>query len=284
MNVLMPTSRELLSTVLQRLAFDGGRPLPAPDLVTTGYPSLDRLLAGGLRRGELVIVGGDAGSGKTSLVMGIAIRAAVAGHPVLILTHESTVERCWERLVSAESGVTQVALRTGILPSGGVDALKSAADVLRRLPISVERAPHGPALLAERLDAGELPALVIIDGLAAVDQPPRPVAEAHAQVVRLAKRAAVDHDVVVLLTAPLTTDHAQNPPPRPTLHEFGVLGAAACVSDVVMGIFREALYDDAPDVAGAFEVHVLKHRAAPSAFTDLHIEPGAGRVEDLLES
>ena len=280
----MPTSRELLSTVLQRLASDDTRPLPAPDLVTTGYASLDRLLAGGLRRGELAVLGGDAGAGKTSLVLGIAIRAAVAGHPVVIMTHESTVERCWERLVAAESGVTQVALRTGIMPTGGVDALKSAADVLRRLPIGIERAPHTPALLAERLDAGELPALVIIDGLATLDQPPRPVAEAHAQAIRLAKRAAVDHDVVVLVTAPLSSDRAKHPPPRPTLHDFGVLGAAASVADVVVGIFREALYDDAPDVAGAFEVHVLKHRAAASAFADLYIEPGAGRVEDLIES
>jgi replicative DNA helicase len=63
-----------------------------------------------------------------------------------------------------------------------------------------------------------------------------------------------------------------------------MLGAAASVADVVIGIFREALYDDAPDVAGAFEVHVLKHRASPSAFADLYIEPGSGRVEDLIES
>jgi len=280
----MPTSRELLSTVLQRLASEDTRPLPAPDLVTTGYPSLDRLLAGGLRRGELAVLGGDAGSGKTALVLGIAIRAAVAGHAVVIMTHESTVERCWERLVAAESGVTQIALRTGIMPTGGMEALKSAADVLRRLPISVERAPHTPALLGERLDVGDLPALVIIDGLATLDQPPRPVAEAQAQVIRLAKRAAVDHDVVVLLTAPLSSDPTQRPTPRPTLHDYGVRGTAASVADVVMGIFREALYDGAPDVAVAFEVHVLKHRAAASAFTDLYIEPGAGRVEDLIES
>jgi replicative DNA helicase len=74
------------------------------------------------------------------------------------------------------------------------------------------------------------------------------------------------------------------PPPRPVLSDYGVLGAAANAADVVLGIFREALYDDAPDVAGAFEVHLLKHRAAASAFTDLYIEPGAGRVEDLIES
>jgi len=280
----MPTSRELLSGVLLRLAADGVVPTAAPDLLTTGYPSLDRVLAGGFRRGELAVVGGDAGSGKTALVLGVAIRAAVAGFPVLILTHESSVEQCWERLVSAESGVNHVALRTGLLPKGGADALRSAADVLRRLPISVERAPYTPAQLAERLEQDSLPALVIVDGLAGYEQPPTPVAEALAQVVRLAKRVAVEQEIVVLLTAPLQANRMFSPPPRPALADFGMSGAAAAVADAVLGIYREALYDDTPDVAGAFEVHVLKHRATINTFADLYIEPGAGRVEDLIES
>ncbi len=278
----MTTSREFLTTVLKRLATDEGKPLPSPDLITTGYPSLDRLLAGGLRRGELTVVLGDAGAGKTALALGIAIRAAVAGYPVLILTHESSVERSWERLLTAESGVSQIGMRTGVLPSGAGDALKSAADVLRRLPITVERAPNSASGLGERLDDGGLPALVIVDGLAAIDQPPRPAAEAQAQAIRSAKRVAVDQDVAVLLSASISTDRSHALPPRPTLSDAPV--TAAAVADVVLGIFREALYDDAPDVAGAFEVHVLKHRAAPGTFTDLYIEPGAGRVEDLIES
>ena len=278
----MPTSRELLSSVLQRLADDERQPSPAPDLVTTGYPSLDRLLAGGLRLGELTVVIGDAGAGKTALALGIAIRAAVAGHQVLILTHESSVERCWERLVTAESGVSQIAIRTGVLPAGAADSLKSAADVLRRLPISVERAPYTATLLGERLDAGVSQPLVIIDGLAGIDQTPRLVAEAHAQTIRTAKRVAVEQNVAVLLTAPMASDRTLSLPPRPTLSDAS--GTAAAVADVVLGIFREALYDDAPDVAGAFEAHLLKHRAAPSTFADLYIEPGAGRVEDLIES
>lgn len=279
----MTTSKELLATVLHRLASES-RPAPAADLVSTGYPSLDRLLAGGLRRGELAVLGGDTGAGKTALALGIAIRAAVQGVPVLILTHESSLEQCWERIVSAESGVTHIALRTGVLPSGGADALRSAADVLRRLPITVERAPHSPTLLAERLEDQALPPLVLVDGLAGLDQPPRPVAEAHAQAIRLSKRVAVDQGVAVLLTAPLAADRTLRPPPRPALADFAMLGAAASVADAVLGVFREALYDDAPDVAGAFEVHVLKHRSAPIAFADLYIEPGAGRVEDLIES
>jgi replicative DNA helicase len=278
----MPTSRELLAGVLQRLASDD-KPTPSADLITTGYPSLDRLLAGGLRRGELCVLGGDAGSGKTALAFGIAIRAAVAGIPVLILSHEASEALCWERLMTAESGVTQVGVRTGVLPAGAAESLQSAADVLRRMPITVEQAPGSPALLDERMDADDLQPLVILDGLAAVDHAPGPHAEAQAHMVRLTKRLAVEHGVAVLLTAPLATDRSQVPPPRPVLSDFGALGAVASVADVVLGVYREALYDDAPDVAGAFDVHVLKHRAAPRAFTDLYIEPGAGRVEDLIE-
>jgi hypothetical protein len=171
-----------------------------------------------------------------------------------------------------------------VLPNGGADALRSAADVLRRLPITVEPAPHTPVTLAERLDLADLPALVIVDGLAGLDQPPRPVAEAQAQAIRIAKRTAVEQDVAVLLTAPLVSERGLGPPPRPRLSEYGMLGTAAAVADAVLSIFREALYDDAPDVSGAFEVHLLKHRSAPATFADLYIEPGAGRVEDLIES
>ena len=52
---------------------------PALDTVATGFASLDRVLAGGLRRRDLVILGGDVGSGKSALALGIAIRAAEAG-------------------------------------------------------------------------------------------------------------------------------------------------------------------------------------------------------------
>ncbi|MCU0627592.1 MAG: hypothetical protein MUF21_14075, partial [Gemmatimonadaceae bacterium] len=95
------------------------------------------------------------------------------------------------------------------------------------------------------------------------------------------KRAAVARDCAVLVTAPMTVQSAYVPPPRPALADFGALGAVAAVADVVLAVYREALYDDAPDVAGAFEVHALKHRSARRAHADLYIEPAAGRVEDL---
>ncbi len=275
------SSHPVLARLVHRLA--GDRPLPAGDLVTTGYPSLDRLLGGGLRRGELTVVGGDAGAGSTALALGIGLRAAVAGHGTLVLTHEASPERTWERLLAAESGVSHVALRTGVLPVDGAAQLRAAAEVLGALPLRVEPAPAAPAALAARLDddADILPPLVVIDGLAGIEAPPRPAAEAQAQAVRAAKRAAVARDAAVLLVAPLAVPAGFRPPPRPVLGDFGALGAVATLADVVLAVYRDALYDDAPDVAGAFEVHLLKHRFARRAHADLFIEPAAGRVEDL---
>jgi replicative DNA helicase len=275
------TPHPVLARLVHRLA--GERPHPAPELVTTGYPSLDRLLAGGLRRGELAILGGDAGAGTTALALGIALRAAVAGHAVLVLSHEATPERLWERLLAAESGVTHLAMRSGVLTTGQATALRDAATVLAGLPLRIEVAPGGATALAARLDddADVLPPLVIVDGLAGIDAPPRPVAEAQAQAVRAAKRAAVTRDAALLLTAPLLVNPAFRPPPRPALGDFAALGAIAQVADVVLAVHREGLHDDAPDVAGAFEVHALKHRFTRGAHADLYIEPAAGRVEDL---
>jgi replicative DNA helicase len=275
------STHPVLARLVHRLA--GDRPTAAADLVTTGYPSLDRLLGGGLRRGELAVLGGDAGAGSTALALGLALRAAVAGHGVLVVTHESTPERAWERLLAAESGVSHVALRTGVLPADGAAQLRAAAEVLAPLPLRIETAPTTPAALAARLedDAEVLPPLVVIDGLAALEAPPRPAAEAQAQAVRAAKRAAVLRDAAVVLVAPLAVPAGFRPPPRPTLADFGALGTIATVADAVVAVYRDGLYDDAPDVAGAFEVHLLKHRATRPGHADLYIEPAAGRVEDL---
>src|SRR5207245_1104250 len=49
---------------------DQQRPGELPgDTVPTGFPSVDRILGGGLRRRDLVVLGGDVGSGKSALAL-----------------------------------------------------------------------------------------------------------------------------------------------------------------------------------------------------------------------
>ena len=59
----------------------------------TGIPELDRVLGGGLVPGSLVLVGGDPGIGKSTLVLQVARALAAAGRRVLYVAGEESDEQ-----------------------------------------------------------------------------------------------------------------------------------------------------------------------------------------------
>src|SRR5207302_9635435 len=70
-----PPSPEALVTRV-----DQQRPGDVPnDTSPTGFPSIDRLLGSGLRRRDLVVLGGDIGSGKSALALALALRVPPRG-------------------------------------------------------------------------------------------------------------------------------------------------------------------------------------------------------------
>lgn len=72
--------------------------------IPTGYSPLDDVLQGGMRTGDLLILGGRPGSGKTAMAMQWAHHAAVAGYPVLIASLEHDPSDLLERLLLLEVG------------------------------------------------------------------------------------------------------------------------------------------------------------------------------------
>src|SRR2546428_8318377 len=79
----------------------------AGDTVPTGFPSVDRLLGGGLRRRDLIVLGGDVGSGKSALALGIALRVAQqeAGPGVAFFSGEMHEGRLMERALAVQGRV-----------------------------------------------------------------------------------------------------------------------------------------------------------------------------------
>ena len=123
---------------------------PDGDTVPTGFASLDRLLAGGLRRRDLVVLAGDVGSGKSALALGIAIRAASAGTPTLYFSGEMGPERVMERALALEARVSVDDLRQGRLDDAARAAVGAAAVRLRGVPAAGEAAPRRRFRRSER--------------------------------------------------------------------------------------------------------------------------------------
>jgi replicative DNA helicase len=74
----------------------------------TGFSPLDHYLSGGFRSGDLVLLGGPQGLGKTALALQIARNAARSGRPVVYFSYEHDHESMLARLVALEAGLTDV--------------------------------------------------------------------------------------------------------------------------------------------------------------------------------
>ena len=281
----MPRITDLspLSQLLERIdARTDGK--AAADAISTGFPSVDRILGGGLRRGELTVLGGDVGSGKSALALAIALRAAAAGTRATYATSEMPPERVHERVLAIEGRARIDDLRAGTLDERARAELGAVALRLRdRMPDVARLAPGGVPALAERLGGrGDAPPLVVVDPLQGLAAGTRPQDEELAVAVRDLKALALDLDAAVLLTAHLPS-LAARADMRPALDDFGALGAPKQHADTVLALFREGMYESARELEGATELIVRKRRSGGLGYADLYFYAQWLRFEDVME-
>ena len=77
---------------------------PAARVWPTGFELLDETLNGGCRSGELVLLGGPQGLGKTTWVLQVARNVARSGRSVVFFSFEHDLQTLLVRLVSLEAG------------------------------------------------------------------------------------------------------------------------------------------------------------------------------------
>ncbi|MGA9748797.1 MAG: DnaB-like helicase C-terminal domain-containing protein [Nocardioides sp.] len=192
----------------------------------TGFDILDMNLSGGFRSGELVLVGGPQGLGKTTWAMQVARNVARSGRSVVVFSYEHDLQTLLIRLVALEAGLiggteapTLSRIRqsfecadglTGSLSErlaetdGGAKALDVVKEYAERLVLHRSTGSHTDlaaiteAIDAVRQDTGQLP-LVIVDYLQKVAVPGvYDERQRVTSVVEGLKDLALDHDVPIL--------------------------------------------------------------------------------------
>lgn len=254
------------------------------DTLSCGFPSVDALLGGGFRRGDLVVLGGDVGSGKTSLALAMALRAAESGRSVAFFSGESSAERLLERALAVQGRARLDDLRHGRLDEGGYAQVAAAALAMRgSAPLFAHLPPTGVAGLSDLLIEHLGLDLLVVDPVQSLARGVQAMDEELAQAVRDLKGLAVRRDCAVVLVSHLASAVRERDDPRPRLADFGALGSLRQLSDVVLALYREELYETSRDVDGASEVHVLKHRGGGTGYADLYFYKQWLRFEDMVE-
>jgi replicative DNA helicase len=244
------------------------------------------VLAGGLRRKDLVVIAGDVGSGKSAFGLGIAIRAAGAGTPTMYFSGEMSPERVLERALALEGKASVDDLRQGRLSDANRALVGAAAVRLRHSPLVIR-----PLLgsdfneVRSALDIVPRRQLLVIDSLEHT-APPRASARLQERIaggVRALKSLALERDVVVVVLAQLPGHRSTRSDPRPTLDDLGGFGAVKQSADVILMIYREEMYRPGQGVEGATELIVIKNRNGPTGMVDLYFYPQWLRFVDMLD-
>jgi replicative DNA helicase len=258
------------------------------DTIPTGFGSLDKLLGGGFRRRDLILLGGDIGSGKSALALGIAMRAAqqAGGLGVAYLSGEMNEERLMERALAIEGRVALDDLRAAKLSDQTRAGVGGAAVRLRGLPLSLlPLAGDDFESAFDPLDRLRQVGLVVVDYLQLVPPPKARTTqdEDTALVLRHLKALALARQVALLVVSQLPGFHSGRDAKRPTLDDYGVMGAPKQHADVVLSLFREEMYNPGGGVDGATELIIAKNRNGPTGFVDLYFYRRWMRFEDMLD-
>jgi DNA repair protein RadA/Sms len=153
-----------------------------PDRMRTGIEEFDRAIGGGIVPGSAMLLGGDPGIGKSTLLLQVAATLAAAGRRVVY--------------VSGEEAVDQVRLRAIRLGLGGAPVQLAAATSVRDILATV--------------GGGEPPALLVIDSIQTmhsdlIEGAPGTVSQVRASAQELV-RFAKDHGTAVVLVGHVTKD------------------------------------------------------------------------------
>lgn len=274
-----PREAEAESLVPQALAGEASGPP-----VTSGFPSLDSLLGGGLRRGDLVVLAGDVGVGKSALALAMTLRSTAAGQAAAFISGEMSTARVMERALAIEGRVRVDDLRRGGLDDVAHSGVAAAAIGLRRRPPLFEDLRDAGLegvsdILAQNLGID----LTVVDPIQALIRGNQPVDEELADIARRLKELAIRRSTVILAISGLREPVAGRPDQRPSLRDLGGLGAMRHHADVVLGLYREELYSPSAHVEGATELAILKNRSGPTGLVDLYFYKQWLRFEDMVE-
>ncbi len=297
---------------MQRAMQNGGKPTG----VLTGLAALDRKLAG-LQRGDLIILAGRPGMGKSGLAISALRQSAEAGASVLLFSLEMSAESVTDRMLSdalynVRSPIPYFDIARGNVTNEQAEKVFDAREALHSLSIKID--PQGGlnasqiATRARRhkqsLEAkGRTLDLVIVDHLHIMRASERYRGNRVAEITEISaalKAMAKELNVPLLALAQLSRAVETRDDKRPMLSDLRDSGSLEQDADVIMFAFREAYYLQAPqddpakeqariarlmEVEDRLELDIAKQRNGPTGRIELFFNPAcnAARNIDLLE-
>jgi replicative DNA helicase len=280
--------------------------------ITTGLRDLDAKLNGFQRR-DLIIVAGRPGMGKSGLIISSLRQSAQRGANVLLFSLEMPADRVTDRMLSdacynIRSPIAYFDIARGNVSYEQAEALIDAQRAMRGLSIKIDpqaaltasqiaaRARRHKQLLEHR---GQTLDLVVVDHLHIMRASSRYAGNRVAEITELSaglKALAKELNVPVVALAQLSRQVENREDKRPSLPDLRDSGSLEQDADVVIFVYREAYYLQAPlddpaknqariarlaEVKNKLEAHIAKQRNGPTGPVYLFFDLASNAVRNI---
>ncbi|AXQ31726.1 replicative DNA helicase [Solimonas sp. K1W22B-7] len=279
----------LLDHIAKTLEDAKGKPGGRKGLLT-GFRDFDSK-TNGLHPGDLVIVAGRPGMGKTSFAMNIAEHVAIeTKQPVAVFSMEMAAEQLVFRVLSSFGGIDQQNLRNAAMDDTEWDRLASAIGLMREAPLFIDEtgalSPLELRARARRIAARHGLSLIVVDYIQLMQVPGSDNrANEVAEISRSLKALGKELSVPVIALSQLNRGVEQRDNKRPRMADLRESGGIEQDADVVVFVYRDDYYnpETSPD-KGQAELIIAKQRSGPTGMVKVGFEGRYTKFRDLADS
>ena len=251
---------------LEKTRSKGGSVIGVP----SGLLDLDEITSG-FQDGDLIIVAGRPGMGKTSLALSMLRNAALDYKiGVGMFSLEMSNSQLAMRLLCSEARVDSHFVRTGKLPPKLWKNLGISAGELEEAPIFLDDTPALTVLelraKARRLKAEKNIGLIVVDYLQLM-QGPKSIESRQQEISvisRSLKALAKELNIPIIALSQLSRAVEQRADRKPQLSDLRESGAIEQDADVVIFLYRPWIYSQDAEDEGKAEIIVSKQRNGPT--------------------
>lgn len=241
--------------------------------MATGFPALDAKLSGGFRRGNLIIVAGRPGMGKTAFAGCMALHAALSGVPTLFLSMEMADTELADRMIAIAGRVPLDDILAGNMEGEAGDRILAGTARLHELPLIIDE-QGGLSLFDIATKARSVRrqhglGLIVIDYLQLASGDGNNRNSEIEVITRGLKTLAKELQIPVIALSQLSRKCEERTNRRPIPSDLRESGAIEQDADVIMFVYRDDEYNrNSPD-AGTAEIIVAKNRQGSTGMVRL---------------
>jgi replicative DNA helicase len=284
----------LLDAEYDRLNRGGGR----DGVVPTGFAELDTLLSGGPGPGDMVVIAGRPGMGKSAIGLCIAVNLAGRGDNVGFLSLEMGKASLAQRCISITTGVSLASIVSGQITDIGRTIDWSGAEALRTT-LYVDDKP-GVTPMQIRARARQMKRKfgiksLVVDYMQLLSTGGRVESRQVevSEISRKLKELARELEMPVYCLAQLNRGVEGRADNRPRISDLRESGAIEQDADVIILLHREEYYHlndpswlqdpDNRDKIGVSELIVAKHRNGPTGVVKMTWDAECARFKPLAK-